>query len=568
MKKNLVFLILLFLFTPFIVQAEEVILKCDKTDKINLNDEIICRLSINSDFIYNKINFDLLNTEGINIVDVRSNYERRWKITNNNTLYSATSNEKQSDLQEFGIILIKAVKSGIQNITINEITLENTIDNNTKELTSVNATLKIISSDNELKSILINDKELTDFNVNKTKYTINIGSEESIKIDAIASNEFAKINGIGELKLSSKVNKFIFPIEVISEDNIAKIYVLELLRTNTKNNETNKELDSINVKNDKGNTLLINFKPNNYEYTFDVDINTKYLDITPVINKENLTFVKNYGTQRLELKSGNNIALIKVQDEKGDILTYIINVIKPIANKSSNNYIKSLSITGYDIKFSKRVKNYTLEIDPKDTFLDIKPILENEKARFTITGNNNLKNGSIIKIEVTAENEEKAIYKINIKEKHPNYGNTFIKALLVIGIILLVYKFRKDLIELFTPPKKNTTASASKKQTNKSTNAKKELNAKVKSKKETTNKNESASNKKTKTKNNTTKPKQKGGNTKNTKASSSKTNTKKQATNSTSTRNPRNNYTKKKTTTRKKVGKQVGTNKKKSSKKK
>ena len=563
MKKIVLFLMLL--FVPFVVKAEEVSLTCDKVDKINLNDEIICRLSVNSDFVYDKINFKILNTEGINTIDVRSNYEKRWSINKDNNLYSASSKEIQSDLQEFGIILLKAVKSGVQDLTIDEISLENTVDNEKKELTSVNTSIKIISSDNLLKSITVNDKEIDNFDVNKNKYVVTIDNEESIKIDALSNNEFAKVEGIGEFKLSSKVSKFVYPIEVISEDNISKIYVLEVQRKNIKDNGIDKNIESINVKNDKGNTLLINFKPNVYEYTFDVDINTKYLDITPVINKEGLSFVKNYGMQKLELKSGNNIALIKVQDEKGDILTYVINVIKPIANKSSNNYIKSLIIDGYDLKFSKRVKNYTLEINPKDTHLNIKTVLESEKARYTVTGNSNLKDGSVIRIEVTAENEEKVIYKINIKEKHTNYGNTFIKILIGLGALFLIYKFRNELIELFTPPKKNVTTSkpVSKEVSNVSKKpvVKEKVSSKstAKSKSKPITKNASSASKNGKTKsqssNKTTKSK--------TTKSSSTSATKKKTTNSTSTRNPRNNYTKKKTATRKKSSKKNGITKKK-----
>ena len=563
MKKYLV--VLMLLFVPFVVKAEEVSLTCDKVDKINLNDEIICRLSVNSDFVYNKINFKILNTEGINTIDVRSNYEKRWTLNKDNNFYSATSSEMQSDLQEFGIILLKAVKSGVQDLTIDEISLENTDNNEKKELPSKNVSLKIISSDNLLKSIIVNDKEIDNFDVNKNKYIISINDEESIKINAISNNEFAKVKGTGEFKLSSNVSKFIYPIEVLSEDNIAKIYVLEVQRSNIKDNGIDKSIESINVKNDKGNTLLINFKPNVYEYTFDVDINTKYLNITPVINKEGLSFVKNYGVQKLELKSGNNIALVKVQDEKGDILTYVINVIKPIANKSSNNYIKSLTISGYDLKFSKRVKNYTLEIDPKDTKLDIKTVLESEKARYTITGNSNLKDGSVIRIEVTAENEEKAIYKINIKEKHTNYGNTFIKILIGLGFLFLVYKFRKELIELFTPPKKNVVTSkpVSKKVSNVSKKpiVKEEVSSKspTKSKSKSATKNVSSSSKNVKVKSQSSK---KATNSKNTKSSNTSS-TKKKTTNSTSTRNPRNNYTKKKTAPRKKSSKKAGTTKKK-----
>ena len=456
MKKVLVFIcLILFPVSVFAAKDTEkkkvedsISLECDKVDKINVNEQIICRVTTNAAFYYNRISFDILNMEGIQIVDVRSNYGNRWKIEKDDKgRITAVSDSIQSDLQEFGILLIKAVKDGREDLTLDNVVLENTLDEEIKtlNLNPVNQTLKIVSSDNTLKSIMIDGKEITGFNKNTTKYNIIIGDKSEIKIEAESNNEFATIDGIGDIKLNAKANNFVVPITVVSEDGASKVYVLFLNR-----NEKNlvKGLESLNIKNDRNNTLLVSFNPEVAEYNVEVDGNTKSLDIKPTLS-EGFKFVKGYGEQKVNLLSGNNLILIKVEDNDGNQYTYILNVVKPIAGKSSNNFIKTLLIKDYKLDFSKRVKNYTLYIKDDVSSLEITPILESDTSRYTISGNKDLKEGSVIRIEVTAENEEKVVYKLNIKIKHESYRNyifIILGGLLVMG---LGVKFKDKLVSLF-----------------------------------------------------------------------------------------------------------------------
>lgn len=502
MKK--IFYLLLILLLPLNVKAEdEFIINCDKTDKINIGEQIVCRLSVNSEYVYNQIDFNLPDNNDFELIDVRSNYDKMWKILKNDNKIITKSTELQSNLQEFGILLLKSKKSGEFSYQINEIKLTNNETTEFKDLKEVSTKLKVISTDNLLKEIRINDELITNFNPNTYVYNIPITDEKTIKIDAVTNNEYAKINGTGEYKLSSKIEKYIFPITVISEDNTSKIYTLYFQRDNFKSNNIDKSLDGIIIKNDKGNNLILDFSKDTYEYNIDVDINTKSLDIKPTLNNDKLSFVKDFGEQTINLNSGNNIAIIKVIDEEGEVLNYVLNITKPLANKSSNNYIKSLNIKDYNLKFSKKVKTYTLTIKPQDTSLIIEPILDNKNAKYEIIGNKNLKEGSIIKIIVTAENEEKTTYKINIKIKKTNYLHYFI---ILIVVILVIYAL-KNLLSL-----RNKNVKKSK----------------------VVNKNNTKSVKKVTKKPTTTKKKT--------------TSTTKKPNNSKSTRNPKNNYTKKKTT--------------------
>ena len=447
MKKVIYFLILFLL--PISVLAknqteDEFNIVCDKKDNININEQIICRVSVKSDFLYNKVSFNLEDLNGLEIIDIRSNYEKIWNIQNNDNKVTANAEELQSGLQEFGIILLKAVKSGVYNIAIENISLIDTSTADIKNLDSTFESIKIISTDNLLKGIYINDSSIEGFNSNTVNYEYYINDETSIKIAAEGSNEFSVIDGVGEFAIDPNVEKSLFPIKVTSEDGACKIYVINVIRKDFIVNDIDKKIDNIVIKNDKGNNILFNFNSDVYEYNIDVDINTNYLEIKPILDNDNVSFVKSFGEQKVNLDSGANIVIIKVQDQQGQILNYILNITKPIANKSDNNYIKSLIIKKYKLSFSKRVKNYTLEISSNDSSLDIIPTLESPNATYTIMGNNNLKDGSAIKIIVTAENEEKQIYTINIKVKNTNYSTNILIGLgLIIATYLLFNKYKE-----------------------------------------------------------------------------------------------------------------------------
>jgi len=58
-----------------------------------------------------------------------------------------------------------------------------------------------------------------------------------------------------------------------------------------------------------------------------------------------------------------------------------------------------LKIKGYDINFSKDKQVYSLKIEKEKT-LNIEVILEDPTSSYKITGNNDLKDGSIIKINI------------------------------------------------------------------------------------------------------------------------------------------------------------------------
>lgn len=490
--KKCILLISIFLFFPIMVLADkkedEVIISCD-SEKININEQVVCRVSVNSSNLFDKINYTIDLTEGLEIVDVRSNYEDLWEVKNN----YAISKELNTGLQEFGIILLKSSESGEKKVTLKDIVLENSNNKEKYELKEISSDIKVISDDNLLKNITIDGKELENFNSNTLSYNYYIDDKvDKITIGGAANNEFSKVNGIGEIELSLNNGKFVFPIEVISENGNAKVYLLNVIRDGFKGNGIIKELESLKITDNSNSVLLIDFKPDKYEYNINVGINTKFLNIKPSLQNDDLSFVKNYGERKVNLNYGDNVILIKIKDNEGEILTYTLNIIKPLVNKSDNNYIKSLYIKGYELGFNKRVKNYILSINKDDTKLNIKPVLDDEKASYEILGNSNLKEGSIIKIIVTASNQEKTTYQISIKIKDVNYLPYILWPLGILGLIGIgigLYFKYKMVLKLKKLELENKKKAEVNKKTKNTTNGKKKTTTNDKTKKSTKNAN-------------------------------------------------------------------------------
>lgn len=107
--------------------------------------------------------------------------------------------------------------------------------------------------------------------------------------------------------------------------------------------------------------------------------------------------------------------------------------------------LKSLKIAGYDLDFSKDQYTYTLELKETDSSLDIVAKPFDETATVTISNNNDLKDGSIVKITVETP-ESKSVYRIKMVIAAPvapeppkeEPSSTFDPTILIIIIIIVL----------------------------------------------------------------------------------------------------------------------------------
>ena len=174
------------------------------------------------------------------------------------------------------------------------------------------------------------------------------------------------------------------------------------------------------------------------------------------------------GFREYKLTSDTTVILLEVVSESGEVKTYKINVIKEypkattqIMSLSSNNYLSSLIIDGYDIKFDKNTLEYEITVGSDVTSLDISATSEVGSASVRIYGNDDFSEGeNIVTIVVTAEDGSQKTYTIKVnKEKEQasvaddtsvdddnnNVEKTIIIILIILVVIGLLYLiFKKD----------------------------------------------------------------------------------------------------------------------------
>jgi len=206
---------------------------------------------------------------------------------------------------------------------------------------------------------------------------------------------------------------------------------------------TNNYIKTIKINNEE----LVGFEKNKQNYTYTVDSSVTKADIKVETEDEKANV---HITGPDELKEGDNKYTIEVTSENGDTRSYYITITM---EKSSNTKIKSIEIKNYELNFDGVSKTYYLKIKEKDTKLKIDIELEDEKSTYEIDGNESLKNGSVIKIKVIAEDKEEDTYRIiiekEVKKEKKNIipfiiGGIFIVVVIVIIIIMIKKKNNKN----------------------------------------------------------------------------------------------------------------------------
>lgn len=420
--------------------ADKVGINCDKKE-VNVGDQVVCRLSINSNNEYNVIKYNIEEIDGLNLVDVRSNYSNLWKVNEE----SATSSSIVNGLQEFGILLFEATKDGVFNIDINNIEFGIYNSESLNKLENISYEVKVLSQDNYLSDIKINGESLSNFNKNTLFYDIDV-SESEVDIEAILSNKYAKVVGDGKITISENDQRVVVVLAVTSESNILRSYVITLNNLNYKNNNDDIFLKDIFLKNDSGDTLLVDFKSDVYRYDIEVSKKVNSINLSGVLSDNNLSFVKGYCGGKIKILPGNNIVLLKIKNKNNDYVVYVFNIIKPIDLLSDNSYLKSLDVSGFNLSFSKKVKNYYLEISRGSKKLDIEAVADDPLAVVSIEGNNNLKDGSVVKINVMAQDGTMTTYNINISIKGFNLLNV-LYLIIPVCIILFIIKKRDFIVK-------------------------------------------------------------------------------------------------------------------------
>lgn len=130
------------------------------------------------------------------------------------------------------------------------------------------------------------------------------------------------------------------------------------------------------------------------------------------------------GTGNKSLNYGKNVFNLVVTAPSGDKKTYTVTVNRE-DNRSSENNLKQLSVTDYDLnpKFSAGTLTYSLSVPFEVSSINVSAVASDDKASVKISGQNKLAAGRTtnVLVVVTAENGDKKTYTIKVRRANdPN----------------------------------------------------------------------------------------------------------------------------------------------------
>lgn len=183
-----------------------------------------------------------------------------------------------------------------------------------------------------------------------------------------------------------------------------------------KSNNANIKSLTIKGNNDSDVVLSPVFNPGVYDYETTVASNVKIVSITPILEDAKANAVISNNANE-ELKAGeDNKITITVTAEDGSKKAYNINIKREAL--TSDATLKNLEIEEIEkFKFDKDKFTYNVKIGKNVKSLTIIYELSDENSTVNIEGNSKLKNGSAVKVIVTAQDGTKKVYTLNIQKE-------------------------------------------------------------------------------------------------------------------------------------------------------
>lgn len=270
--------------------------------------------------------------------------------------------------------------------------------------------LDVRDKTNTLDSLVVSDYKLSpEFNKNTKSYKVTVPTTtDKINISStLSSSKSSYVSGFGNRTVNLKYGKNTILIKVKSESESIKTY--EIIVTREDNRSSNNYLKNLNISSGE-----FKFDKKVNEYAVTVKNEVENINVTGEVedSKSKVTGLGNY-----KLKEGINNITIKVTAETGSVRTYTLKVTRIVKNNTviPNNNLKSLTINNYQINFDKNVVLYNITIEDEKS-LEFNYETESADSSVVINGNENLKNGSVITVKVTAIDGSTKEYKFNISK--------------------------------------------------------------------------------------------------------------------------------------------------------
>ena len=410
---------------------------------IGLKNVVLSDASFNEQsFSVSKVNVRIASTintlTGITVTDGTLNFDENttmYELESNSDKVTINATKKDESSKVSGATGEQTLKYGLNVFKITVTSESGSTKDYTLNITRPDNRSKV----NTLKSLKVSEGSIK-FKENSLSYDINVANEvTSITIDAELKDEKSSfVEGYGPRTVELKEGKNAIQIKVKAENETVKTYTVNVTRKSNKSD--NNYLSELKLS--EGNIV---FDKDEQEYKISVLYEVTKIDVEVKTEDEKATYEIDNPE---ELVVGENTITIKVKAETGNVREYKVIVVRKEEDQklSNNNKLNNLIVEGYSINFNTNVYEYTLKIKDENS-LEIEYVLDDDTSNVTIEGNENLKNGSVIRITVTAENGDTVVYKITV-EKDLDLGflvyiGIGIVVLLVIVVIVIIISKKK-----------------------------------------------------------------------------------------------------------------------------
>mgnify|MGYP001852261230 FL=1 len=271
--------------------------------------------------------------------------------------------------------------------------------------------------ESKLSSLTINDGAIPlSFDPNVLEYQVTTQAESIVLTGSLKdSNATCNIDlNHYEVALDYGANEI--EIVVTAMDQSTRTYRLIVTREDHRNDDS--QLKSLTI-----NNQAVSLQSTLYSYTYEVPYEVTSADV--VASALPTSTVEVDGNTSLAV--GNNTFVIRVTSEKGSVSKYVLTVRRQEQVLSSDSSIRRLTIQGYDLDFDSDETNYEISVPFYVSKLDFDLDLNDEKATYKIVDNEDLKNGSVVNVEVEAEDGSTTTYSFQIQK-------SFLPLILLVGI--------------------------------------------------------------------------------------------------------------------------------------
>ena len=360
--------------------------------------------------------------------------------------YSATTSASSVDVKATLANGSASFMSGYGPRTVNLNYGSNSILIKTQDGNTINTyTIRIKRSDgrsstNTLSSLSVSNGTLEpNFSSLTNSYNVKIGNDvTSVDISANLSDSSSSfVDGFGPRTVATTSAFTRAAVKVKSQSGNVRTYTLVIGKEGGAEGgeqSTDKALlESLELS-----AGTIDFDSNSFDYNISVPNDVTNISVKAKA-KNNRDKVEVAGGDNLEADKLNEITVTVTAEDESVTNVYTVYVTRkeedlPISN---NSLLSNLEIEGYKIKFDAKKTDYSINIKDGVSQLNINATPSDEKSTISIEGNDNLTNGSKVKIRVTAEDGSFTDYFVEVKVVGKG-GNVFLTIFVILLIIAVL----------------------------------------------------------------------------------------------------------------------------------